>query len=298
MSAAPPPGPREGRPPGTPAPPRAAGPGALPEGAVAALAQACTVVGLGEAQVPRAIALLAAHRSAFAPAVLLLRYIAIRYPGTARACGVGHEEALLRAALALRGAADERGWRAVADDGRLQRTPVGLFICGAVADRLVQDQERAWELWEAAAAHGEPASIASAELGYPPAINNLGFCYERGLGVPEDKQEAFRLYKKGADVGHPGSIYNVGACLFSGNASVDPDMAAAAAAFQRASDLGDETARVSLGEMLIEGNGVEQDTRRGVELLRIPLYEEALLRRATRALVQMRTVSFDTHVLF
>jgi TPR repeat protein len=34
----------------------------------------------------------------------------------------------------------------------------------------------------------------AAEMDYPPSQYNLGLCYEKGLGIPEDLDEAKRRY--------------------------------------------------------------------------------------------------------
>ena len=41
-----------------------------------------------------------------------------------------------------------------------------------------------------------------AENGDPETQYCLGFCYENGIGVPEDKAEAVNWYRKAAEQGH------------------------------------------------------------------------------------------------
>ncbi len=48
----------------------------------------------------------------------------------------------------------------------------------------------------------------------PESMCALGFLYENGLnGLPENKEEAYRLYCMAADLGEPNGIYNKGVCL-------------------------------------------------------------------------------------
>ncbi len=51
--------------------------------------------------------------------------------------------------------------------------------------------------WEAAV----KCYRSAAEEDHASAQNALGFCYQKGLGVGEDKKEAVRLYRKSADQG-------------------------------------------------------------------------------------------------
>ena len=40
------------------------------------------------------------------------------------------------------------------------------------------------------------------EQGHAGAQNNLGYCYENGIGVKKDVKEAVKLYHKAAEQGH------------------------------------------------------------------------------------------------
>ena len=48
------------------------------------------------------------------------------------------------------------------------------------------------------------------------AQNNLGVCYENGIGVAEDKRKAFEWYRKAAEQGHVDAQYNLGVCYGDG----------------------------------------------------------------------------------
>lgn len=48
------------------------------------------------------------------------------------------------------------------------------------------------------------------------ALYDLAICYEKGVGVGEDKEQAFKLYLKAALLGDNQSIYEVGRCYYYG----------------------------------------------------------------------------------
>lgn len=56
----------------------------------------------------------------------------------------------------------------------------------------------------------------SAEQGYLPAINALGYCYDTGNGCQKDEQKAFELYKYAAEKNHSSAKYNLGLCYLNG----------------------------------------------------------------------------------
>ncbi|RIB30117.1 kinase-like domain-containing protein [Gigaspora rosea] len=44
----------------------------------------------------------------------------------------------------------------------------------------------------------------------------LGYCYEYGIGTEKDENQAFKYYKKSADMNNPKGIYQVGYCYYLG----------------------------------------------------------------------------------
>ena len=48
------------------------------------------------------------------------------------------------------------------------------------------------------------------------AMNNLGVCYERGVGVKVNLQQAFEWYMKAAVLGDVYGCFNVGECYYHG----------------------------------------------------------------------------------
>ena len=90
---------------------------------------------------------------------------------------------------------------------------------------------------------------------------------EIGVGGAADPAEATRLYRSGANEGHAESENNLGAMLCAG---ADPDLAGAAALFERARRRGHAAACFNLAACFEEGAGVDRDVERAAAL-----YEEA-----------------------
>ena len=66
---------------------------------------------------------------------------------------------------------------------------------------------------------------------------NLGFCYYIGLGVEQDYNEAFRLFRLSADRGFPVAMFAVGDCYYLGTGA-EKDLDAAKAWYQKSLDAG------------------------------------------------------------
>jgi uncharacterized protein len=69
----------------------------------------------------------------------------------------------------------------------------------------------------------------------------LGFCYDNGHGVIEDMAEAVKYYRRAADAGHAGALFNLGLCYANGH-GVAEDKAAAVDYYRRAADAEDADA--------------------------------------------------------
>jgi len=50
----------------------------------------------------------------------------------------------------------------------------------------------------------------AADKGFTRSINSLGICYEHGIGVEKNWNEAIKLYEEAAEKGHIQSIFNLG----------------------------------------------------------------------------------------
>ncbi len=52
--------------------------------------------------------------------------------------------------------------------------------------------------------------LRSVAHGNTDAMNNIGYLYKNGLGVPKDFEEAYFWFKKAADKNNPIAQYNIG----------------------------------------------------------------------------------------
>ncbi len=100
-----------------------------------------------------------------------------------------------------------------------------------------------------------PALKKAAELGYPDAQYNLGWCYSHGKGVEQDDTEAIHWYKKAAEGGDSQGQYILGWCYFYGK-KVEEDHEKAAHWYQKAAEQGHGLAQYELGFCYLNGDGV------------------------------------------
>jgi TPR repeat protein len=105
------------------------------------------------------------------------------------------------------------------------------------------------------------------ELGNAGAIYNLGLIYSNGEGVPKDKLKAASLYRRAADLGYPSAVYNL-ALMYSNGDGITQDKSEAARLYRRAADLGYPAAMCNLGLLYSSGEGVKQDKEEAVRLYR------------------------------
>ncbi|SFF08000.1 Uncharacterized protein, contains caspase domain [Sulfitobacter brevis] len=72
---------------------------------------------------------------------------------------------------------------------------------------VVQDSDRAMELYRAAA-----------EQEYPPALNDLGFLYSQGgLNIGPDQARSLVYFERAAEAGHPHALFRYAALINDGN---------------------------------------------------------------------------------
>lgn len=98
----------------------------------------------------------------------------------------------------------------------------------------------------------------AAEQGYALAQCNLGYCYENGTGVTEDKAQAVHWYRKAAEQGYARAQCNLGNYYFNGKV-VAEDHAKAFYWYQKAAEQGDAIAQYNLGCCYNNGIGIAED---------------------------------------
>ena len=127
------------------------------------------------------------------------------------------------------------------------------YIVGALYDPFVpalhfnKDPAKAFEWYQKAAVQD-----------YPPAENNLGVCYAKGVGVERNLTEAVRWYRQGAEAGWAQAQSNLGRAYETGE-GLDRDYGQALVWYHKAADQGLAAAQLSLGLAYQHGNGVDQD---------------------------------------
>lgn len=107
----------------------------------------------------------------------------------------------------------------------------------------------------------------AAERGDPQAIYMLGIMYERGDGVAKNEAEAAYWYQKGADKGHVDSQVSLAKSYYNGT-GVAQDHEKAFSLFKRAADQGNVYAQKTLGGLYYSGMGVAQNYREAMTWFR------------------------------
>ncbi|OHE70901.1 MAG: hypothetical protein A2007_04280 [Verrucomicrobia bacterium GWC2_42_7] len=160
-----------------------------------------------------------------------------------------------------------------------------LGVCYIKGWGVMQDRAEGIRLFELAARQGHPKAIGNlgvalynehkyteaipylkrgVELGQSEALNSLGVCYIKGLGVMQDSAEGIRLFELAARQGHSRAIANLGAVL-----SNEHKYAEAIPYLKRGAELGQSESLNSLGLCYINGWGVMQDSAEGIRLFKL-----------------------------
>ena len=100
--------------------------------------------------------------------------------------------------------------------------------------------------------------LEKAEKGDATAQKNLGLSYWKGEGVPEDKAEALKWFRKAADQGNVTAQYNLGV-VYSKGEGVPEDKAEALKLLRKAADQGHAQAQAILGIAYSDGEGVPEN---------------------------------------
>jgi TPR repeat protein len=107
--------------------------------------------------------------------------------------------------------------------------------------------------------------VLAAEAGQPGAMNSLGLMYALGHGVSQDHSEAMKWWTKAADGGSIAALDNIATTYYAG-LGVQQNYPEAAKWFQLAADKGDADAMNMLGVMYAQGLGVTLDRRNAIKL--------------------------------
>jgi TPR repeat protein len=87
---------------------------------------------------------------------------------------------------------------------------------------------------------------------------NIGFCYEKGKGVRENKPNAFKWYRKAAEAEHAEAQYQVGKMYDEGE-GVKENKSEAFKWYQKAAEKGKTLAQYRIAQMYDEGEGTKEN---------------------------------------
>ena len=99
-------------------------------------------------------------------------------------------------------------------------------------------------------------TLRAAQKGSSEAQFSLGCAYYQGVGVKEDKSEAFVWFRKAAERGHANAQFNLG-CAYADGEGVKKDKSEAFVWFRKAAERGHADAQFQIGAMYANGKGVE-----------------------------------------
>lgn len=111
---------------------------------------------------------------------------------------------------------------------------------------------------------GYDVIIRSANQGEAKAQLALGYMYNLGKGVPQDKHKAFEWFQKAANQGYAEAQYTLGV-LYYKSEGVRQDYHKAFEWFQKAANQGHAKAQAMIAVMYHEGEGVRQDKYKSKE---------------------------------
>ena len=109
-------------------------------------------------------------------------------------------------------------------------------------------------------------ALQAAEEGEPVAYRTVGFSYWNGDGIARNEREAIKWLKRAAESGDIDAIAKLAVTYMYGGDSIEADRSVAIKYLIQGSDGGDPWAQYNLGLAYLEGNGVDQDTKRAIEL--------------------------------
>lgn len=113
------------------------------------------------------------------------------------------------------------------------------------------------------------------------AYRGMGYLYERGLGVPQNFEEARRYYEAGTKRGDTRSIVSIG-CLYEWGYGVKKDFSEAMRYYRLAADKGDVYGTYCVGYLYENGLGVARDYKEAMNW-----YQQAAVKHEPNAQFEM-----------
>lgn len=106
-----------------------------------------------------------------------------------------------------------------------------------------------------------------AEQGDARSAFNLALLLAKGLGGPEDQQQAARLFRRAADSGLAAAQYNLGLAYYAGR-GVERDFQQARLWWELAASQGHQQAQFNLGALFWNGEGIEKNATEALKWFR------------------------------
>lgn len=103
------------------------------------------------------------------------------------------------------------------------------------------------------------------DAGHGEACNELGYAYEKGLGVPKDGEQSLAAYRKGCDAKNGMACRNAGVCHENGFGT-SKSLEEAARYYDLACGIGYARGCSDLAIACVNGYGVPRDLKKGAEL--------------------------------
>lgn len=110
--------------------------------------------------------------------------------------------------------------------------------------------------------------MKAAQKEHLEALTDLGYMYENGIHVEKSLEEAYELYSKAEDKGHPRAINNIGMLYYTQKMQEKikgTNYQEAALRFRHAAEQGHPKAMANLGCCYEKGHGVPQDLKKARE---------------------------------
>ncbi|KAG9307046.1 hypothetical protein G9A89_016874 [Geosiphon pyriformis] len=114
----------------------------------------------------------------------------------------------------------------------------------------------------------------AADRGDLQAENELGGCYQEGIGCPQNSEKAFFHYSNAAKGGNVFGQTNVGSCYFYG-VGTNKDHAEAVRWFQKGAQAGESFSQSFLGDAYLRGKGIRRDARKAIYWYKCASQQEA-----------------------
>lgn len=106
----------------------------------------------------------------------------------------------------------------------------------------------------------------AAEQGLASGQNNLGYCYQHGIGTNKDAEKAFACYQKAAEQGLDSARNNLGHCYEHGIGTTK-DILKAIEYYTKAAQQNCKRAFYHLGQLYYQGIEIEKNEKLGIEYL-------------------------------